>query len=64
MRDTLKTALVSLDREVLLAGRPDLVHEVEEAWLKLQHVCDEIDAADAESSSTDKRVVEKSPHTT
>ena len=64
MRDTLKTALVSLDREVLLAGRPDLVQEVEEAWLKLQRVCDEIDAADAESSSTDKRDVDKSPHTT
>ena len=64
MRDTLKTALVSLDREVLSAGRPDLVHEVEEAWLKLQRVCDEIDAADAESSSTDKGDVDKSSHTT
>ena len=64
MRDTLKTALVSLDREALWAGRLDLVQEVEEAWLKLQYVCDEIDAANAESSSTDKRDVDKTAHTT
>jgi hypothetical protein len=45
MRETLKAALVSLDQEARVAGRPDLVEHVEGVRLILASICQQLDAA-------------------